>query len=170
MRHPRWITASCLALSCIGGCASDGDTPADAPRPVAVEIVRKDVVEIDDPEGLTKVIGRLPAMAQPVVVWLHAVKYQKPEILKRVFSTRVRALPDFKNRTWEEICADYGRRWREKFGDWKPADFHFQGTVQLEGKPPRGVVPVSFEPPGGAPRTAQVRVVREGDAWYVDER
>ena len=162
-------------LGLAAGCAADNEhKPAErgmlappAPTAPAGPVVVSPTASTDR-NALVKVVGKLPAMAQPVVLWIHAVKNGDAELLARVFSSRIR--DELAGTPWKEVLVRYERLWREKFGDWNPSDFRFHGTSFTEGQRDRGAVLVSFEPPGTRPRTSQVHVVREGQSWYVDQR
>ena len=90
------------------------------------------------------------------------------ERIAEIFSSKIRT--QFGGKSWPEVLTHYDRLWREKFGTWKPSDFRFHGTSYLQGQGNRGLVLVSFEPEGTRPKTTQVRVVREGRTWYVDQK
>ncbi len=120
------------------------------------------------PDFLVNIVGKIPEMARPVMIWLHAVKHRRPDLLQQAFSSRVKRRPKFQSRTWEETLLYFDRLWREKFGNWDTSDFHFYGISQREGEPNRGSVLVKYEPEGRTAQTTQVAVVREGDQWFVD--
>ncbi len=111
-------------------------------------------------------IDSLPDMARPVFLWLRAVKEKRPELLASVFSQRARK--ELGGLSWPEVLAHYDRLWREKFGNWRIADFYFDGALRPADQPDRGVVVVAYKPPHAkVARRTQVPVVREGGKWYV---
>lgn len=118
-------------------------------------------------------------LTQPIVAWLRSVREGRSADLPRVLSTRVRrALGPI---SWEALCAYYATSWGEQLGtaQWQPEDFLFVGTVQYAGTDRRAAadpqtmdraeVRLRFLVENGVPKDLRVNVVREGQAWFVDE-
>ncbi len=98
--------------------------------------------------------------ALPVRTWLVAAKNRDTELLKTVFSERMRA--KFDRGGWEEPLDSYHKVFKSDFGDYQPADFtfEFRGTGQ-EGKV---LLVHKGKMVGGG-----LRVIKEGRDWKVDE-
>ena len=99
--------------------------------------------------------------AQPVFAWLKATRSGDQELLKTVFSDRMRTKFDVEG--WGKVLKAYQEVFKEEFGDYKLEEFAFQFTGgEEEGQV--SLVHNGKKLPGG------VRVIKEEADWKVDER
>ena len=110
-------------------------------------------------QGATQVKETIP-QAQPVFLWLKAVKDGDQERLKTCFSDAMRG--QFEKEGWDKVMAVYQGVFNKEFGDYRPEDFSFQ----FQGGESRGTVLISYHGrilPG-------LQVIKERNEWKVDER
>ncbi len=104
---------------------------------------------------------QIAPQAQPVFAWLKATKSGDQELLKTVFSDRMRK--EFDEEGWGKVLKAYQEVFKEGFGDYRLEDFTFEFTGgEKEGKV--SIVHNGKELPGG------VQVIREEADWKADER
>lgn len=133
----RWLT--CFAL-----LATSLAVAAEKPKP--------------EPNPEAQIIEQ----GQPVYRWFKAVQTGDQELLKSVFSQRIRKAHDATG--WDKMMKTYQEVFKKDFGDYKLADLRFtysgkagaiNGTVsvRVNGKDHHGL-----------------RVINEKGDWKVDER
>ena len=98
--------------------------------------------------------------ARPVFTWLKAVKSGDQELLKAVFSRRMRTR--LEKRGWGKVLKQYEKVFRESFGDYALGDFSFEFTGG-EKKGQVAVVQNGKKFPG-------LQVIKEDADWKVNER
>lgn len=146
--HAWRVTWPIALWGCLASCSKQGspdgrahDVPRAAPAPASQP-------------------APLPAQAQPVREWLGAVRELDIERLRSVFAARLR--DEFDKEGWDAVLDRYATLWGEKFGLYTLDDFQYT----FEGDADSGTVGLTFR---GKP-LPPVQVVREGDAWKVNER
>ena len=102
----------------------------------------------------------IPPQAVPVGNWAEACTTSDVELLKTVFSSRMRTV--FAKAGWEETLKTYVKLFAEDFGDYDLADFEYG----YEGDDAHGEVLVSFQ----GKRHGRLRVIKEDGAGKIDER
>ena len=100
------------------------------------------------------------AQARPVHDWFRAVKALDVDALQRVFSVRLR--DEFAKEGWDEVLSRYAAVWAEQLGPYELVHL----TYTYLGDAHAGTVRTTFR---GKP-LPPVPVVREGDAWKVNQR
>ncbi len=99
--------------------------------------------------------------AQPIQDLLVAVKTGDQALLKSVFSEQLQAR--IGHAGWKKPLAEYTRGFEADFGDFEIADFSYR----FEGDAEAGMVFITV---AGKPTPGGLLVIREGDAWKMNER
>ncbi len=123
----------------------------------------------EDKLNMVTDVGNLPEMSRPIQILFMAVKDNKPDLLQKVFSKRIKTRFMQQNKTWNDIHLFYKTQWRKKFGDWRLQDIFFDSTVWSPDQPGEGKVQVSFRPREGKVLKTIVPVVKEDGLWRLDE-
>ena len=101
----------------------------------------------------------VPPQAQPVLTLLQAAKSGDRELLKTVFSERMRTR--FDDERWDQVVRKYQRTYKARFSDYKLEELAFEFT----GGQQRGKVSVVHK----ERIIFGVRVVKEKADWKIND-